>query len=74
VGGQEVRVHRESRAGDDGYRSALLPGVRASADANLLAEEIAVAHGRLLALGAAPPDLYARGPRMTSSGRRGCAS
>jgi hypothetical protein len=59
VGGQEVRVHRESRAGDDGYRSALLPGVRASADANLLAEEIAFAHGRLLALGAAPPDLYA---------------
>jgi hypothetical protein len=54
-----VRVHRESRAGDDGYRSALLPGVRASADANLLAEEIAFAHGRLLALGTAPPDLYA---------------
>jgi hypothetical protein len=59
AGGHEVRVHREDRAGDDGYRSALLPGLRASEDANLLAEEIAFAHGRLLALGAAPPDLYA---------------
>jgi hypothetical protein len=53
-----VRVHRESRAGDDGYRSALLPGLRASGDALALAEEIAFAHGRLLALQEAPPDLY----------------
>jgi Alpha-glutamyl/putrescinyl thymine pyrophosphorylase clade 3 len=59
AGGREVRVHRESRAGDDGYRSALLPGLRASGDAIALAREIAFAHGRLLALGAAPPDLYA---------------
>ena len=58
AGGHEVRVQRESRAGDDGYRSALLPGIRASADAQLLAEEIAFASGRLLKLGAAPPDLY----------------
>jgi hypothetical protein len=53
-----VRVHRESRAGDDGYRSALLPGLRASGDAEALAQEIAFAHGRLLALQEAPPDLY----------------
>lgn len=59
VGSREVRVHRESRAGDDGYRSALLPGLRASGDALALAQEIAFAHGRLLALGEAPPDLYA---------------
>jgi len=59
AGGHEVRVRREDRAGDDGYRSALLPGLRASEDANLLAEEIAFASGRLLTLGAAPPDLYA---------------
>jgi hypothetical protein len=58
AGGKEVRVKRESRAGDDGYRSALLPGLRASGDAEALAQEIAFAHGRLLALGAAPPDLY----------------
>ena len=58
AGGKEVRVKRENRAGDDGYRSALLPGLRASGDAEALAQEIAFAHGRLLALGAAPPDLY----------------
>jgi hypothetical protein len=58
AGGKEVRVKRESRAGDDGYRSGLLPGLRASGDAEALAQEIAFAHGRLLALGAAPPDLY----------------
>ncbi len=58
AGGREVRVKRESRAGDDGYRSGLLPGLRASKDAEALAQEIAFAHGRLLALGAAPPDLY----------------
>jgi hypothetical protein len=58
AGGKEVRVKRENRAGDDGYRSGLLPGLRASADAEALAQEIAFAHGRLLALGTAPPDLY----------------
>jgi Alpha-glutamyl/putrescinyl thymine pyrophosphorylase clade 3 len=58
AGARDVRVHRESRAGDDGYRSALLPGLRASRDALALAEEIAFAHGCLLALQEAPPDLY----------------
>jgi hypothetical protein len=53
-----MRVRREGRAEDDGYSSALLPGVRASADARRLAEEIAFSSGRLLTLGAAPPDLY----------------
>jgi Alpha-glutamyl/putrescinyl thymine pyrophosphorylase clade 3 len=54
-----VRVRREDRAEDDGYRSELLPGLRASADATRLVEEIAFSSGRLLALAAAPPDLYA---------------
>jgi hypothetical protein len=58
AGGKEVRVKRENRAGDDGYRSELLPGLRASGDAEGLAQEIAFAHGRLLALEVAPPDLY----------------
>ena len=58
AGGKEVRVKRESRAGDDGYRSELLPGLRAVGDAEALAQEIAFAHGRLLALEEAPPDLY----------------
>jgi hypothetical protein len=58
AGGKEVRVKRESRAGDDGYRSGLLPGLRASGDAEALAQEIAFAHGRLLTLETAPADLY----------------
>jgi hypothetical protein len=56
--GESLRVHREGRAEDDGYRSALVPGLRASADAGRLVEEIAFAAGRLLELGAEPPGLY----------------
>jgi hypothetical protein len=54
-----VRVRRLERAADDGYRSGLVPGLRASADAQRLAEEIARATGRLGRLAAAPPGLYA---------------
>ena len=53
-----MRVHRELRAQDDGYRSDLAPGLHSSQDAARLAEEIAFASGRLLALHAAPPDLF----------------
>jgi hypothetical protein len=57
--GTDVRVHREEgRTADDGYRSALVPGVRASADADRLAREIAFASARLEALGSDPPGLY----------------
>jgi hypothetical protein len=56
--GESVRIHREGRAEDDGYHSALLPGVRASADAGRLAGEIAFAAGRLLGLAADPPGAY----------------
>ena len=41
--GQRIRVQREARAVDDGYRSELVPGLRASADAYRLAEELAFA-------------------------------
>jgi hypothetical protein len=58
AGGREVRVHRETRAQDDGYSSALAPGLHASEDAARLAEEIAFASGRLLRLHAAPPSLF----------------
>jgi hypothetical protein len=58
AGGRKVRVVHEARVEDDGYRSVLLPGLRSSADAERLAEEIAFASARLLALGAAPPALY----------------
>jgi Alpha-glutamyl/putrescinyl thymine pyrophosphorylase clade 3 len=53
-----VRVLREGRAADDGYRSELVPGLRASADAARLAEEIAFSNARLLALATQPPGLY----------------
>jgi hypothetical protein len=56
--GQHLRVQREARAVDDGYRSELVPGLRASADAYRLAEELAFASDRLLTLAAQPPGLY----------------
>jgi len=56
--GEGVRVVRQERATDDGYRSELLPGLRSTADAERLIEEVAFSSGRLLALGAEPPDLY----------------
>ncbi len=60
--GGGLRVSRQQRAVEDGYASPLLPGVRASADAERLAAELAFANGRLLVLGdrggARLPDLY----------------
>jgi hypothetical protein len=56
--GEGLRVHREGRAADDGYRCELVPGLRASADAIRLAEELAFSCGRLLVLAADPPGLY----------------
>lgn len=53
-----MRVHRETRAQDDGYDNALVPGLHASDDAARLAEEIAFANGRLLRMHAAPPSLF----------------
>jgi hypothetical protein len=62
AGSSRLRVSREQRSVEDGYASPLLPGVRASADADRLAEELAFSNGRLLALGAAAPD--ARVPEL----------
>jgi hypothetical protein len=56
---QEVRVHREQRSEDDGYRCELVPGLHSSKDAWRLVQEIGFASGRLLTLTAAPPSLYA---------------
>jgi Alpha-glutamyl/putrescinyl thymine pyrophosphorylase clade 3 len=53
-----LHVRHELRAVDDGYRSELVPGLRASHDAARLADELAFAAGRLSALTTAPPDLY----------------
>ena len=53
-----LRVRHEGRAAEDGYRSELVQGLRASADAERLAQEIAFGAGRIGVLAAAPPGLY----------------
>jgi hypothetical protein len=57
--GGGLTVRRLSRAAEDGFRSALVPGVRSGADAERLAEELAFAATRLQRLEADPPGLYA---------------
>jgi len=54
-----VVVTRMARAPEDGYSSALVPGLRASADARRLAAEIAFAGARLELMAHDPPGLYA---------------
>lgn len=56
---KDVKVLREQRSVDDGYRCDLIPGVHSSEDAKRLVREIGFASGRLLMLTAAPPSLYA---------------
>jgi hypothetical protein len=57
--GESLRVRREVRAQDDGFRSALVPGLHASADAERLAREIAASQARLIGLAVEPPGRYA---------------
>jgi hypothetical protein len=57
--GGDVRVRRVARAGDDGFRSPLVAGLKASGDAQRLAVELAFATGRLGVLAGDPPGLYA---------------
>jgi len=54
-----MRVRRVEVGADDGYASPLLPGLRSSADAERLADEVAFAAGRLVELALEPPGLYA---------------
>ncbi len=54
-----VRVRRLARDADDGYRSPLVPGLKASGDAERLAAEVAFAARRLVILAEDPPGLYA---------------
>lgn len=54
-----MTVHRLRNAVDDGYRSPLAPGLKSSAEADRLADELAFAAGRLHALETDPPGLYA---------------
>src|SRR5437588_3414084 len=54
-----LKVHRLRTSVDDGYRSPLLPGLKSSAEARRLADEIAFAATRQKVLEADPPGLYA---------------
>ncbi|HEX7291648.1 MAG TPA: hypothetical protein VF250_11035 [Conexibacter sp.] len=54
-----LRVRQIAREQEDGFRSTLIPGVKASAAAERLADELAFAVARLELLAAAPPGLYA---------------
>jgi hypothetical protein len=53
-----MTVRRVQRAPDDGYEHDLVPGLRSSADAARLADEMAFSAARLRELGEAPPGLY----------------
>lgn len=52
-------VRRLQRAAEDGYEHDLVPGLRASADAARLADELAFSAARLRQLSEDPPGLYA---------------
>ncbi len=54
-----MRVRRVERAADDGYDNWLVHGLRATSDAERLADELAFAEARLAELGSDPPGLYA---------------
>lgn len=53
-----LRVRHVAREQEDGFRSALVPGLKASAAAERLAEQIAFASARLTVLATDPPGLY----------------
>jgi hypothetical protein len=54
-----VTIRRAATSADDGFRSPLVPGLRSTADAERLAEELAFAAARLERLNSDPPGLYA---------------
>ena len=58
-GAGSLRVRKEVRAADDGYRNELVPGLKSTADARRLAEELAFSAARLAELATDPPAGYA---------------
>jgi hypothetical protein len=58
-GGAGLTIRRVRNTVDDGYRSALLPGVKSSQEAARLADELAFSATRLRVLATDPPGLYA---------------
>jgi hypothetical protein len=57
--GGRLTIRRETRSEDDGFRTPAAPGLRSRADAERLVDELARSSGRLTALAADPPGLYA---------------
>jgi hypothetical protein len=55
----DLHVRRMARAQDDGYDNWAVPGLRATVEAQRLADEIAFATARLTQLESDPPGLYA---------------
>jgi hypothetical protein len=56
--GGALRIRQVAREQEDGFRSQLVPGLKASAAAERLAEQIAFACARLALLESDPPGLY----------------
>ena len=54
-----MRVSRVAQAADDGYRCELAAGIKATADAERLADELAFAAARLVELESDPPGVFA---------------
>jgi hypothetical protein len=65
----DLHVRRMARAQDDGYDSWAVPGLRATVEAQRLADEIAFAAARLEELSSDPPGLYAEA--ATAGGEEG---
>jgi hypothetical protein len=63
-----LRVRREGRAAEDGYSSVLVPGLRASSDAERLARELAFSSARLAGLALDPPGAYGRAGDVAAEG------
>jgi hypothetical protein len=68
-----VRVRQVAREQDDGFRSQLIPGVKASAAAERLADELAFAAARLALLTDDPPGLYGEVAAAAASQAAGSA-
>lgn len=67
-GSSQLVVRHVDRAADDGYENELVPGLRSSADATRLADELAWSAGRLRELRAAPAGLYAEVAALAAAG------
>lgn len=64
----QLVVRHVARAADDGYENDLVPGLRSSADAARLADELAFSLARVEELRTAPPGLYAEVASLAAAG------